>query len=206
MQRSNLILIGAGGHAQSCIDVIEQLGTYNIIGLVDLPESKNNKIFGYEVIASDKELQKIREHCEYALVSVGQIKSSLIRRDLFQKAKNAGFKMPTIISPSAYVSKRATIGGGSIIMNGAVINAGVCVGENCIVNNLALLDHSTILEDHCHVSTGARLNGEVRVGLGSFIGSGSIVKEGIRIGSECLVGMGVCVDHNLARKKKLTRS
>ena len=25
MQRSNLILIGGGGHAQSCIDVIEQI-------------------------------------------------------------------------------------------------------------------------------------------------------------------------------------
>jgi phage gp45-like len=32
--KSDLILIGAGGHSRSCIDVIEQEGKYRIAGLV----------------------------------------------------------------------------------------------------------------------------------------------------------------------------
>ena len=38
MSKPGLILIGAGGHARSCIDVIEQQGQYQIAGLVGLAE------------------------------------------------------------------------------------------------------------------------------------------------------------------------
>ena len=34
--RNKLILIGAGGHARSCIDVIEQEGKFKITGIVGL--------------------------------------------------------------------------------------------------------------------------------------------------------------------------
>ena len=39
MKRKNIILIGAGGHATSCIDVIETTNKFKIIGLID----KKNK-------------------------------------------------------------------------------------------------------------------------------------------------------------------
>ena len=33
-----LILVGAGGHCKSCIDIVEKTGEYNIVGLIDLKE------------------------------------------------------------------------------------------------------------------------------------------------------------------------
>ena len=36
-----IILIGAGGHAKSCIDVIELQNKYKIIGLIDNKKKKN---------------------------------------------------------------------------------------------------------------------------------------------------------------------
>ena len=41
--KSEIILIGAGGHALSCIDVIETHGLYRIAGLVGLPAAKLNE-------------------------------------------------------------------------------------------------------------------------------------------------------------------
>ena len=38
MKKNKLVLIGAGGHARSCIDVIEQEGKYEICGLVGLSQ------------------------------------------------------------------------------------------------------------------------------------------------------------------------
>ena len=40
MKRKNIILIGAGGHTTSCIDVIEATNKYKIIGLVDKKKKK----------------------------------------------------------------------------------------------------------------------------------------------------------------------
>jgi len=46
MSKPNMILIGAGGHAYSCIDVIEQQGKYHIAGLVGMPDEMHTTHLG----------------------------------------------------------------------------------------------------------------------------------------------------------------
>lgn len=197
MSKPEIILIGAGGHARSCIDVIEQNGKYRIAGLVGLPEQKFTQQLGYEVIATDDELNELAKSYQYALITVGQVKTPKHRMRLYQMSLKCGFKMPSILSPTAYVSQNATIGEGTIVMHGAIINAGAQVGINCIVNTRAVIEHDTSVGDHCHISTGAILNGGVSVGAGCFIGSGCVMKEGLSLGEDCVVGMGLSVRHNL---------
>ena len=198
MSKPGLILIGAGGHARACIDVIEQHAQYQIAGLVGLPEEIHSDYFNYAVIASDNELSKLVKAYKYAVITVGQIRTPDDRIRLYQLAKKNGFQLPVIISPNSHVSRQATIGAGTIVMHGAIINAGASVGCNCIVNTRALIEHDATVADHCHISTGAILNGNVRVCLGSFIGSGSVVKEGVTISQRSVVGMGLAVRQNLA--------
>jgi sugar O-acyltransferase (sialic acid O-acetyltransferase NeuD family) len=198
MTKPSLILIGAGGHARSCIDVIEQQGFFQIVGLVGLPEQQHTQYLGYAVIGMDSDLLELAKIYQYALISTGQIQNAEHRMRLYQQATKLGFQLPVIIAPTAHVSQHATLGAGTIVMHGAIINAGVRVGRNCIINSRALLEHDSNIEDHCHISTGAILNGDVTVGDGSFIGSGSVIKQGVAIGENCLVGMGLTVRHNLS--------
>lgn len=202
MTKSDLILIGAGGHSRSCIDVIELEGKYRIAGLVGVQDEVGSRIFGYEVLTTDEGLDVLAKRVPYALVSTGQIHSAELRIRLYDRALKAGFSLPAIIAPTSYISPRATIGAGTILMHGSVINSGVAIGENCIINSRALIEHGSKIADHCHISTGAILNGGTSIGLGSFIGSGSIVKEGIEIGPGSLVGMGLTVRHNLITNSK----
>ena len=197
MKRSELIIIGAGGHARSCIDTIEQEGKYKIGGLVGLSQEVASSQFGYEVLATDSELDELVKQFQYALVALGQIHSPEPRIRLYEKLIAAGFMLPSIIASSAYVSPHAKVGAGTIVMHGAILNAGVVVGNNCIVNTRALLEHDSQVSDHCHISTGAILNGDTSVGTGSFIGSGSVIKEGVSVGAGSLVGMGIALRHNL---------
>ena len=97
-----IILIGAGGHCKSCIDVIEIQKKFKILGLVD--NKKKFFMINYKIIGEDKELKKFSKKAQYALITTGQIKNSKIRESLFNKTLNNGFKFPTIISPIAYVS------------------------------------------------------------------------------------------------------
>jgi sugar O-acyltransferase (sialic acid O-acetyltransferase NeuD family) len=204
MTKPSLILIGAGGHARSCIDVIEQQDYFQIAGLIGLPEQRHAKNFDYDVIGTDFDLPGLAKNYRYALICIGQIQTAEHRIRLYQQASQFGFQLPTIIAPTAHVSRHATLGAGTIVMHGAIINAGARVGENCIINNHALLEHDTSVEDHCHISTGAILNGNVAVGSGSFIGCGSFIKEGVAIGEGCLVGMGLTVRHNLSMNTRFT--
>lgn len=196
MSKPELILIGAGGHAQACIDVIEQEGRFQIAGLVGAAAEVGREILGYRVIATDEELPRLAKAYRHALIAVGQIRSPEPRMRIWDGLRAAGFELPVITSPAASVSRHARVGAGTVVLAGAILNAGARVGENCIINSRALIEHGAIVGAHCHVATGAILNGDVRLGAGSFVGSGSIIKEGVVLGQRCLVGMGQCVRHN----------
>lgn len=193
----SLILIGAGGHSRSCIDTVEQEGSFKIAGLVGVKDELGKNLFGHKVLATDSSMRSLAERHTYALLAIGQIESPEDRIRLYEQALEAGFLFPIIISPAAYVSPHALIGAGTIVMHGAIINAGAIVGKNSIINSNALVEHDSHVSDHCHISTGAILNGNTSIGPGSFIGSGAVLKEGVSIGANSLVGMGVMVRKNL---------
>jgi len=173
-----IILIAGGGHCRSVIDVVEQENKFKIAGIVDKPELLSNKILNYEVIGNDNDLPKLASKYKYALITAGQIKSPSLRIKLYEIAKDAGFVLPSIVSPRAYIAKSSNLGEGTIIMHDALINSNVEIGKNCIINTRALIEHDSSVGDHCHISTNVIINGGVKVYQGSFIGSGSIIVDG----------------------------
>lgn len=173
----NIILIGGGGHCKSCIDVIEQEGKYKIAGIIDKKELIGTKVLEYEVIGCDDDLMELSNTYGFALVTIGQIRSSVLRVKLFELAKSARFELPTIISPRAYVSKHAKVEHGTIIMHDVIVNADAKIGRNCIINTKALIEHDAVIEDNCHVSTGAIINGGTVVKSNTFYGSNTTSKE-----------------------------
>ena len=132
---NSIILIGGGGHCKSVIDVIEQEGQFEIAGIVDKPEFLGSDILGYSVIGNDSDLGNLAKKYQYALITVGQIKSPLLRIKLFELAEKSGFTLPSIISPRAYISKHAMVGKGVVIMHDVLINANAKIGDNCIINS-----------------------------------------------------------------------
>jgi len=198
MSKTKILLIGAGGHAQACIDVIEQHEQFSIAGLIGMPEEMNSQLHGYPIIGTDEDLSQLAKTYQHALIVTGQIESPENRIRLFQRVTDLGFEQPVIIAADAYVSRHATIGPGTIVMHGAIVNAGAKVGCNCIVNTRALLEHGAVIEDHCHISTGAIVNGHVNIGTGCFIGSGSGIRESVVIAERCVIGMGQQITKNCA--------
>ena len=186
----NLILVGGGGHCKSCIDVIEGLKEYEIVGILDTPDKVGQTVCGYKIIGTDKDTEKYAKEGFYFLITLGQIKSPDLRIKLFNRIKNASGKFATVISKDAYVSKHAKVGEGSIVMHGAFLNAGVEIGKNCIINTNALLEHDAKIGDNCHISTSSVLNGEVEVADESFIGSNSTVVQGVKIPQKSFIKAG----------------
>lgn len=204
MTRPSIILIGAGGHAHACIDVIERDGRYQIGGLIASPDELHVLHFGYPIVGCDDDLPGLAKTFPNALIAVGQIKTSEHRERLYARVRELGFQLPTIVAPSAQVSSHASVGSGTIVMHGAIVNAGAKVGFNCIINTRAVLEHDVSVGDNCHISTGAIVNGNVRIGSGSFVGSGSLIKEGLELGRACIVGMGLTVRHSLLENSRFT--
>jgi sugar O-acyltransferase (sialic acid O-acetyltransferase NeuD family) len=188
--RDAILLLGAGGHARACIDVIEQEGRFVIAGLVGLAHEVGSLILGYPVLGTDDDLPALLSDVPHALVTIGQIKTARHRIDAFFLLERIGCHFPVIVSANAYVSPHAMLGAGTIVMHGAIVNAGAVVGRNCIINSRALVEHDVSIADHCHLATGAVVNGDARIGAGTFVGSGASVRQGACVGEHSVIGMG----------------
>lgn len=198
MTAPSIIVVGAGGHARACIDVIEMAGSHTIVGLIGMPHEIGTRVDGYEVVGTDEGLRDLKARgAQAAIVGIGQISSPAPRMRLFEKLAGVGYALPTIVSPLAHVSAKAKLGEGTVVMHGAIVGPGARIGRNCIINTGALIEHDTVVADHCHIATRAVLNGGVSVGGGSFIGSASVIREGVRVGSDCIVGMALGVRRDL---------
>ena len=178
---NKILLIGAGGHARSCIDVIERGGKYAIAGLIGKESELGGKVFGYDIVGEDCDIAQLRGKYSYALVCIGQIRDSAPRINAFNKLIEHEYILPSVISPLAYISPYATIGQGTIVMHGAIVNSGSIIGENCILNTRCLIEHDSEIKEHCHISTGAILNGSTYVGEASFVGSNAVIENGVHI-------------------------
>lgn len=183
-----IVLIGGGGHCRSVIEVIEAEGRFSVAGIIDAPGKQGTQVCGYPVQWRDDDIPKLAQEFGNFLITVGQIKSPETRMRLYSAVKNAGGKLPVIVSPTAVVSSRSQIGEGTVVMHQAVVNVGVKVGVNCILNTKSLLEHDVALGDHCHISTGAIANGGAIIGDCTFIGSGAVLRESVRIGENVVIG------------------
>ena len=188
-----ILLIGGGGHCKSVIDVIEQEERFEIAGIVDKPKLLGSKVLGYPIIGNDSDLSNLVKKYQYALITVGQIRSPSLRVKLFNLANEAGFVLPSIISPNAYVSQHTSIGNGVVIMHNALVSANAVIGDNCIINSKVLIEHDCQIFDHCHISTNVSINGGVVVESGCFVGSGSTTKESITIQKNSFIKAGSLV-------------
>jgi sugar O-acyltransferase (sialic acid O-acetyltransferase NeuD family) len=181
------------------------MGVYAVAGIVGPSSGGEPSVFGYPILGEDRDLPELLRTTPHALVAVGQISAPQPRMRLFTHARGLGALFPVLVSPEAYVSKRASVGAGSILMHGAVVNAAANIGENCIINSQALVEHDVEVGSHVHVSTGVRLNGGVVVGEGTFIGSGSVVHQGVVIGSNCVISAGTVVSAEVPSNSTLRR-
>ena len=197
VEKKKIILVGGGGHCRACIDVIEAQGKFLIAGIIDVKEKQHQKVSGYEVIGCDEDLPGLINQYKYYLVTIGQVKNAEKRKTSFNYLRKLGAVFPVIISPLAYVSHKASIGDGTIVMHNAFINSSADIGSNCIINTGVIIEHDVKIEDNCHVSTGAIVNGQCLVGECTFLGSGSITTNNITISKKTIVGIGTCVINSI---------
>lgn len=193
-----IVLLGAGGHCKSVIDVIKKMNCFDEIVITDPVIKRGTKILGCDVVGTDDCLEELyRQKFEYAFITVGSIGINQIRFKLADKASGFGFKFPVIQDPSAVVSDSAVIGDGTFIGKNAVINAEAKIGNHCIINTGAIIEHECVVGDFAHISVGTTLCGQVRVGNNCMIGSRSTVIQCLNIGENCIVGAGAVVISDL---------
>jgi UDP-perosamine 4-acetyltransferase len=187
-----LIIIGAGGHARSVIDIALQNAQYEIVGCID---PTPGDVLGIPVIGGDSDLESLlADGIQCVFVALGDNQR---RHALFDRAVSMGFEPVNIVSRHAMISHRVQLGKGICIMAGAAINVNTVVNDNCIINTCCSIDHDCKIGKSSHIAPGVALSGTVNIGSGVHLGTGSAVIDRISIGDWSYIGAGAVVVRDL---------
>lgn len=138
----NLLILGAGSHGQEVREIAESL---HIFQKIDFLDDDTNKAAAIGVWS---DFEKLKDDYNAAIVAVG---NEYTRKLWFAKLSEAGFMIPTLVHPSAIVSKNATIGAGSVICARATISSGAKVGSGCIISAGVALGRDESISDWTHI-------------------------------------------------------
>jgi sugar O-acyltransferase (sialic acid O-acetyltransferase NeuD family) len=194
-KKTRLVILGAGGHARSLIDVVRTHKVIEIVGILDPDRNKHGtSLDGVSVIGGDEQLESLKAQFDLFIVGVGSSGTdNRARTEVYQRCMRMGLEPYSAVSTLSIVSTSTTVGQGCQIFHSAIINAGCRLGEHVIINTAAVIEHDCIIGDHAHIATAATLAGGVRIGTGAFIGCGAVVIPGIQIGENAVVGAGATV-------------
>jgi len=190
------VIIGAGGHALVCIEVLERMGL-TIAGCVsdDGRASADIESLGLEMIGTVDDLDTLLADGRWAFVAVGD---NAARRGLIERITDLGAELVPAISPDAVVSRSAMIEAGALVMPGAIVNAQATIGLGAIVNTGARVDHECSIGACAHVAPGSTLGGSVTIGEETLFGIGATARPGVTIGARVVVGAGAVVVADIA--------
>lgn len=201
MQEKNLLLIGGGGHCRSIIDSLMQSNQYTNVGIIDF--NVGSDMGGLSVVGNDDDLTTLYQNkWNYAFVSLGSIESTEKRRRLYEKIRQIGFIIPSIIDTSSVVAHTVRLGIGCYIGKGVVINANSKIGDGCIINTRSVIEHDCMVGEFSHISTGSILCGEVCIGADTHIGAGTVIRQQINIGYNSIIGIGSVVVKDIPNNVK----
>ena len=83
MKKEKILVIGAGGHAQVVIDIIEQGEKYEIVGLIAQQNEKKNELFGYHIYKGDDYLDLLySQGINHIAIGIGGYRDNLLRKKM----------------------------------------------------------------------------------------------------------------------------
>lgn len=144
----NLLILGAGSHGHEVREIAEAMRCFHKICYLD------DYIQSGIVVGKCSELREFTDDFSIAIPAVG---SGELRKQWTQMIIDAGYVIPTLIDPTAVVSKSASIGYATVIGAMAAINAGACIGNGCIVSSGAVVGRDAVMEDWQFINSGETL-------------------------------------------------
>ena len=152
LMNRNLLILGAGGHGRVVKETAEAMGCFHKIDFLD----DSSEL----AIGKCKDFKQYLGEYANAFVAFG---NNELRYEWTVKLTEAGYKLTTLIHPTAYVSPSASVGEGSIVVAKAAVNANVIVDKGCIISLGALVDHDSYIGECAHINTGVVVKAGSRV-------------------------------------------
>lgn len=158
--KKSLLIFGAGGYGRVAMEIAQATGDFDRIAFLD------DKKTG--TLGALSEYATLRQEFDCAFVAIGDPK---LRLYWLNEAEQAGYELPVLVHPTAWISPSAYIGPGSAVEPMAVVNAAAQIGRGTLLCAGCVVNHDATISSGCQIDCNA------------VIASGAVVQEGAKVRS-----------------------
>lgn len=190
--------LGVGHNTPVFIDLAEACG-YRVIGLYHYNDERTGEVdHGFDILGSFDDLfSKGDLSGMNFLLTMGDNK---IRASLSDKIISLGGMVPTLIHPTAIISRFADISPiGVYISPFTYVQADSSIGRNTILLSHVNISHTTKICENCFLAGGVTIGAYTTVEAFVFVGQGALSISGKvgHIGRESYIGARCLVTHDV---------
>ncbi len=188
-----IVLIGNGNYSETLYYYITTFTDWEIVAYADEYVSEEGMTHNGKPYINLKDIVEKYPPSEYEIVlAVGYRKMNTIRKRLYLKIKEMGYRFPNFIHPTAVIHN-TQMGDANIIMENVMFEPNAKIGSDIIIWGGVVIGHNTDVADHNHFAAVSMIAGNVTVGEGCFLGNHATVKDGGKLADYTLVGAGCYV-------------
>lgn len=195
MQKKILIL-GTGTFAEEIADVASEIPGVEVAGFVENMDKQRcrQKIAGLPVFWVDEIAEFAKTH--YAFCGLGTTRRSIF---INQVAK---YNIPfaKLIHPSARISKKSSLGTGTILGVGTIVATNTQLGDHIIVNRGATIGHHTTIDSFVTIGPSTNISGNCRIDSCVYIGISVTIIDHVSIGANSIIAAGAVVINDVPAK------
>jgi sugar O-acyltransferase (sialic acid O-acetyltransferase NeuD family) len=177
-------IIGAGGNAQSIASVMCDLNISVSGFVVDDPHT--DSFLGNELINFSEFGTRTGEIS--CVISIGHNTSRKTIYGRLLKIFGERINFPTLVHPTSYVAKTATIGEGSVIFPLVTIGPSCTVSNFVHLNTHSIVEHGSQVGEFASLAPGAILGGNTKIGRESAILMNASISNGSSVGECAVIG------------------
>lgn len=161
---NHLLILGAGQYSFVARETAEAMGCFGRIDCLD----DNNP----EAIGKLSDYLKLFGEYTHAFVAMG---NPALRLEWLEKLEAAGYRLPVLCSPKAYVAPSARVMGGCIMEPMAVVQSNAVIKRGCLICAGSIVNHNAVVEAGCQIDCGAIVRSNTTVPDGTKVSCGAII-------------------------------
>ncbi len=184
LEKTKVVIVGL---EWDIVDLIDSFSEIEIAGFIDNAPLEASTI---PYLGTDSDWKSLSKN-EPALKVVLALDFPDVRARLFSEYSSENIL--TVVSPEAYISKRASLGHGSVVQRGAVVMPLAQIGEACKFNVNATVHHEAVVGSFTTLAPGCQVLGRVVIEDQVYVGAGAIIRQKCRVGARATIGAGAVV-------------
>ena len=166
VERTKLLIVGAGQYAQVVRDIAISLECYAEIAFVD-----DRVPLEGDIIGRTADLEALHGRFAHAIVAIG---NPALRRELTERLLDLGYEVPVLVHPRGWVSPTATVAPGCVVEASSVINAYVALGTATLVCAGAVVNHNAVVGPYCQIDCNATVPARGNVPENTKLSAGTV--------------------------------